>query len=65
METRGRPCEYQTHSFSGFPAMEVGIETGKINKNKQKEKNLRNSNLGDEHAEKLEFPLPSHLACVK
>jgi len=45
--------------------MEVGIETGKINKNKQKEKNLRNSNLGDEHAEKLEFPLPSHLACVK
>ena len=51
--------------FLGFPAMEVGIETGKINKNKQKEKNLRNSNLGDEHAEKLEFPLPSHLACVK
>jgi hypothetical protein len=27
------------------------IETGKINKNKRKEKNLRNSHLGDEHAE--------------
>ena len=52
-------------AIRGFPAMEVGIETGKINKNKQKEKNLRNSNLGDKHAEKLEFPLPSHLACVK
>ena len=37
---------------NGFPAMEVGIETGKINKNKWKEKNLRNSHdLGDEHAE--------------
>ena len=31
--------------------MEVGIETGQIHKNKRKEKNLRNSHLGDEHAE--------------
>jgi hypothetical protein len=31
--------------------MEVGIEIGKTNKNKQKEENLRNSHLGDEHTE--------------
>jgi hypothetical protein len=36
---------------SGFPVMEVGIETGKINKNERKEKKSRNSYLGHKHTE--------------
>jgi hypothetical protein len=44
-------ARYPLGKAEGFPVMEVGIEIGKINKNKQKEKNLRNSYLGDEHTE--------------
>jgi hypothetical protein len=40
----------------GFPVMEVGIETGKIIKNERKEKNLRNSYFGHEHAENFRCP---------
>jgi hypothetical protein len=32
-------CDVRKATLFGFPAMEVGIETGKINKNKGKEKN--------------------------
>jgi hypothetical protein len=40
------------HPRVGFPVVvEVDIETGKINKIEQKEKNSRNSHLGHEHAE--------------
>jgi hypothetical protein len=45
----------------GFPVMEVGIKTGKINKNEQKEKNSKNSHLGHEHAENSRCP-PIRLA---
>jgi hypothetical protein len=55
-----RTCAHSETKQLGFPVMEVGIETRKINKNERKEKNSRNSHLGDEQ----EFPLPSHLACI-
>ena len=41
---------------TGFPVMEVGIETGKIIKNERKEKNLRNSYFGHGHAENFRCP---------
>jgi len=52
----GMSDQYPATFRSGFPVMEVGIETGKINKNERKEKNSRNSHLGHEHAENSRCP---------